>query len=307
MRRQAFTLVELLVVIAIIALLLSILLPAVTRVKELGSRAVCAANQHSLGQIQFMIADEHDGKFYPADREIRRDPAKLRSAHKSNAVNDHLSWINSFYYERLHDSGVELDQFNCPNRKGREDVTNFKITNGSGAPLPDSVQPDDYDQIQKARLGYYLMGGRQMWQKPDGSKQLDPDRNDNFNYLRVKNDPLKKGGAWVVPNQMIQDGQTAVTADLSEQATWKPEDHSSYPHGPSGLIYIDDAKRMESTEAVGANTGFLDGSVRFQKLEDLRVYSVAANSSGQYKEAKKNVFGWFSGDADIAMPEVGPF
>lgn len=60
MKRKAFTLIELLVVIAIIALLLSILSPALTYVKEQATAIVCQANQNGLGRGWLLYAEEND-------------------------------------------------------------------------------------------------------------------------------------------------------------------------------------------------------------------------------------------------------
>ena len=60
-RVRGFTLIELLVVIAIIALLLSILMPALQRVKKQARAVACVANLHQWGLIWKMYCDENDG------------------------------------------------------------------------------------------------------------------------------------------------------------------------------------------------------------------------------------------------------
>jgi prepilin-type N-terminal cleavage/methylation domain-containing protein/prepilin-type processing-associated H-X9-DG protein len=63
--KKGFTLIELLVVVAIIALLLSILTPALNQVKERGRRAVCMSNIRQLGMANIMYAQMYGGRFVP--------------------------------------------------------------------------------------------------------------------------------------------------------------------------------------------------------------------------------------------------
>ncbi len=84
-----FTLVELLVVIAIIALLMAILMPALSRAREQGKRAVCLYYQRQLTSSWSMYADDNSDKIVCGDAEEYGDWETSTFAYSCNPLGDH--------------------------------------------------------------------------------------------------------------------------------------------------------------------------------------------------------------------------
>jgi prepilin-type N-terminal cleavage/methylation domain-containing protein len=68
-RRRGFTLIELLVTISIIAILASLLLPALARAKAAGKRAVCTSNVRQLAVAMQMYLHDYDD-YFPTANEV---------------------------------------------------------------------------------------------------------------------------------------------------------------------------------------------------------------------------------------------
>jgi len=87
-RTSGFTLIELLVVIAIIALLMSILMPALQRVKKQARSVVCINKLKSWGLFFSMYAEDYDGKF---NKGFENTPTPNRWVY---ALGDYYKWDN---------------------------------------------------------------------------------------------------------------------------------------------------------------------------------------------------------------------
>src|SRR5438874_11527922 len=59
-KRSAFTLVELLVVITIMAILIAILLPALSAARELSRKTTCAANLRGMNQAHLLYLEDNE-------------------------------------------------------------------------------------------------------------------------------------------------------------------------------------------------------------------------------------------------------
>ncbi len=133
--RSAFTLVELLVVIGIIALLVSILLPALGRARETAVGIKCASNLRSIGQGLFAYANENGGAVPPSYlyRTFQMDPAAGTETPSVPAAG-YVHWSSYLL------GTVQPDAFKCP-----------AMTKG-GLP-PTFPMPGNWDSGQQGESG----------------------------------------------------------------------------------------------------------------------------------------------------------
>jgi len=102
--QNAFTLIELLVVISIIALLVAILMPALSKAKEQAKMALCSNNLHQLAiGVQT----------YNADNDDRYPPHATRAA-RPNLLARNKNAGDDYQYRYLGKYLPEVDVFNCP-------------------------------------------------------------------------------------------------------------------------------------------------------------------------------------------------
>lgn len=127
-RSGGFTLIELLVVIAIIAILASLLLPALSKAKERAHRTVCKSNMRQLCLAAIMYADENTDR-YPV-------------------AAGHLAWIPYSMYQQFLTMKMTTNNLLCAN------YTKFKDELGNEA-----VYFDPPANPNRVRLGFYALWG----------------------------------------------------------------------------------------------------------------------------------------------------
>ena len=235
-----FTLVELLIVVAIIAVLLALLLPALSLARENAWRAECAAHLHNNGAALTAYAVDHDGQlpvfFGPSDW-LWDIPLGTRDA--------------------LVAAGMQRDCFYCPSgsMKNQDGLWNF-IGNG----IPYCV------------TGYFWLIPRLAGPGNPPQSSLNPSNlilpKSFVASIRVTN----PSNVEVVTDATVSDANS-LTANF---AGVSGGDAASGIY----FLNTNHLRLKDPDKAAGGNILFLDGHVAWRDISDMHVWYVPQDAPG---------------------------
>jgi len=117
MAKNKFTLIELLVVIAIVAILTSLLLPALSLAREKSKIAVCKSNMKQISYAMVMYHDDNNGYYPFSDNQNSSGPPgqyswdDLLSSYDGREIRDTAALQNQVLLKSL---GYNSDLYSCP-------------------------------------------------------------------------------------------------------------------------------------------------------------------------------------------------
>lgn len=237
--RAGFTLIELLVVIAILSLLVSILLPSLTKARDLARRTLCATNIHGNSLGCFMYAEEYNGI--------------LPALGNYNLGADGAS-ASLYYWKNSIPVGKNLNEILQPFTPG---MTTW-VCPATSAPPPDHVDTDGSKAKNIRPSSYFSFMYLPMREYPDfgqGSKKVIPGKLDEAQSGQVlMQDPIRY--------YVIFDRGWNANHGTGGYETYLNDNRGVNPS--SSTFY-----NREENNQLGANIGFYDGSVNWYLLKDL--------------------------------------
>ncbi len=239
-RRRGFTLVELLVVIGIIALLISILLPALSKARKSAVKIKCMNNLRSAGQLFFVYAAGNNGYF----------PNGINA--KANTIKGWAWDIPIATRDLMVDNGALRRMLYCPE-----------------FPEQDADELWTFNPPNVCVLGYVVLIDRgSTTGKPNFTHPQLLDKlvyQDKVAPVQPRNDPAMRS----LPSAETELGADAIPSNTTGTDPYKVVFggvNGGWTKGTHQVSHIGTNGKPE-----GANVLFMDGHVIFRTIDNIKV------------------------------------
>ena len=271
MRKKGFTLIELLVVIAIIAMLLAILMPALSKVKKIAQRVICGTNLKGLGTAQMVYANDYDDEYtvqggggaHTWDRRTGGWLDPLKDWRTANTIT-----VGASLYLLVREADVSPKSFICPS--GGEKEFDGKNTNNLdivelwdfGSYTVEEKGPENC--VSYSYQGPYVAGGTGVSTGAKSRFAADGTRSASFAVMSDQN-------PWFENPRLISQ---VATQDNYKDRVWKMGNGQATTAAlADGSLqkYEIEVGNAQPHDRDGQNVLFADGHASYEKRTDVGI------------------------------------